>query len=129
MQKDSNQNQNTINSIVNFFFNLQFSMKLYHWNTLCFSRHKSSDSFLDKLLDITDKFVEVFIGRYKVRPMLSSINTDPNIINDERIVNLLTESRKFLEQFNDIIKDYELLTIRDDLLLEINQTLYLFTLR
>ena len=119
-------NQNIINSIVNFFFNLQFSMKLYHWNTTSYSRHKSSDSFMNKLLELTDKFVEVFIGRYNVKPLINSINTDDNIINDDGIVYLLTKSRTFLEELNDMIKDSELLNIRDELIAEINQTLYLF---
>ena len=119
--------QELINSIVNFFFNLQFSMKLYHWTTTSYSRHKTSDSFMDKLLETTDKFVEVFIGRYDVRPIINSINTDNKIINDVGIINLLKISRTYLEDLNNQIKDSELLNIRDELLAEINQTLYLFT--
>jgi len=104
-------------------------MKLYHWNTTSYSRHKSSDSFIDSFLDITDKFVEVFIGRYRAKPMLNSISTNINIINDICIVHLLTESVDYLEKLNEYIKDSELLNIRDELLALINQTIYLFNLK
>jgi len=121
--------QDSINNIVNFFFNLQFTMKLYHWNTTSYSRHKSSDSFIEKFMDITDRFVEVFIGRYKVKPLINNIITDVNIITDDGIIYLLNKSRDYLEKLNDTIKDSELLNIRDELLAEINQTLYLFTFK
>jgi hypothetical protein len=104
-------------------------MKLYHWNTTLYSRHKSSDNFIEKFIDITDRFVEVFIGRYKVKPLINNIITDVNIITDDGIIYLLNKSRDYLEKLNDTIKDSELLNIRDELLAEINQTLYLFTFK
>ena len=121
--------QDNINNIVNFFFNLQFTMKLYHWNTTSYARHKASDNFIEKFLEITDRFVEVYIGRYRVKPLFNNINTDIAIINDDGIIYLLNKSRDYLEKLNELIKDSELLNIRDELLAEINQTLYLFTFK
>jgi len=120
--------QDNINKIVSFFFKLQFTMKLYHWNTKSYSRHKSSDEFIEKLLEIVDRFVEVFMGRFNAKPIIDHINIDIGFINDDNIGRLLVKSREILEGFNNYIKDSELLNIRDELLAEINQTIYLFRL-
>ena len=36
-------------------------MKIYHWNTTSYPRHKASDDLGGKILELTDKFVEIFI--------------------------------------------------------------------
>ena len=79
-------------------------------------------------LEITDKFVEVFIGKYKVKPILSNITINQDFINDSNIKDLLKEARYELQNFNNLINDSELLNIRDELLAEVNKTLYLFRL-
>jgi len=118
-----------INEIVKFFFTLQLNIKLYHWNTTSFARHKASDEFGEKLLGLVDRFVEVFIGRYQAKPNLSNIKIDSAFLTDEGSENLLIKSRKYLEDLSNIIKDTDLLTIRDELLSEVNQTLYLYQLK
>lgn len=123
-----NNNQKLINDFTSFFFNLQITMKLYHWSTNFYAKHKASDDFMSKLLEITDKFVEVFIGRYKVKPIVSNITINQDFINDNNIKNLLKEARLELQNFNNLINDSELLNIRDELLAEVNKTLYLFRL-
>jgi hypothetical protein len=116
--------QEFINNIVKFFFTLQLINKVYHWNTTSYARHSASDKFNSNLLSLTDKFVEVFIGRYKIKPTVNTIKV--GLINDDDIVKLFESSRKYLENIE--ILDTELLNIRDELLAEINQTLYLFRL-
>jgi DNA-binding ferritin-like protein len=121
--------QDNINEIVKFFFTLQLNMKVYHWNTNSFSRHKASDQFGGKLGELVDQFVEVFIGRYMAKPSISKVIIDPNFLTDEGSENLLIKSRKYLEDLSILIKDTDLLTIRDELLSEVNQTLYLYQLK
>lgn len=121
--------QNNIDEIVKFFFTLQLNMKMYHWNTTSYARHKASDEFGGKLLGLTDKFVEIFIGRYKVKPVVSSIKIDYSFLSDDGSESLLLKSKKYLEELEILIKDSDLLTLRDELLGEINQTLYLYQLK
>ena len=121
--------QETINSTVKFFFTLQLNIKIYHWNTTSFARHKASDEFGGKLVPLVDKFVEVFIGRYKVKPSLSKISIESDFLTDDGSEKLLIKARTYLEFLNTIIKDADLLTIRDELLSEVNQTLYLYQLK
>ena len=45
--------------IVNLMLTLRNQVKIYHWETMQFSRHKSTDDLLEKLDDSIDKFVEV----------------------------------------------------------------------
>ena len=47
-----------ISEIVRFFFTLQLNIKMYHWNTTSYARHKATDDFGGKLLSLIDKFVE-----------------------------------------------------------------------
>jgi DNA-binding ferritin-like protein len=121
--------QENITEIVRFFFTLQLNMKIYHWNTKSFARHKASDEFGGKLLPLVDKFVEVFIGKYKVKPMPNTIKISEGFVTDDGSESLLEKAREYLEKLNSKINDSELLNIRDELLGEVNQTLYLYQLK
>ena len=121
--------QENISEIVRFFFTLQLNMKIYHWNTTSYSRHKASDEFGGKLLSLVDKFVEVFIGKYKVKPIPTTIKISEGFITDSGSESLLEKAREYLERLNSKISDSELLNIRDELLGEVNQTLYLYQLK
>jgi len=117
----------TISEYVRFFFTLQINIKLYHWNTTSFSRHKATDEFGEKLIGLIDKFVEVFIGRYKLKPSPCDIKIYKQYVTDSGSEELLKQSRDYLEKMQ--LKDSELLNIRDELLAEVNQTLYLYQLK
>ena len=121
--------QDSLNEIVKFFFTLQLLNKLYHWNTSSFARHKATDNFNDKLQDKIDKFVEVIIGKYKIKPVINSIKLDPSLLTDSGIEILFNQAKQYLESLNKIISDSEILNIRDEILADINVTLYLFGLK
>jgi len=122
--------QENINEFVRFFFTLQLNMKIYHWNTKSYARHKASDEFGEKLLPLVDKFVEVFIGKYKVKPIPTSpIKISEGFLTDIGSESLLEQTKEYLENLNSKFNDSELLNIRDELLGEINQTIYLYQLK
>ena len=121
--------QEKFNEIVHFFFTLQMLNKLYHWNTTSYSRHKATDRFNEKFLELVDKFIEVFIGTYKMKPMLDEIQINNNYLSDNGIIMLFIFTRKYLNTFDQYIQSTDLLNIRDELLGEVNQTLYLFNLK
>jgi hypothetical protein len=121
--------QENINEIVRFFFTLQLNIKLYHWNTNSYSRHKATDQLGQKILELSDKFVEVFIGKYKVKPMIHKIKIVNDFITDDGSEILLRKSAKYLEELHLKINDTELLNIRDEILGELQQTLYLYQLK
>lgn len=49
-------------TIVQVFFNMLLNIKLYHWETRIYARHKASCDLHSSLTDLTDKFIEVYMG-------------------------------------------------------------------
>jgi len=121
--------QETLNEIMKFFFSLQFINKMYHLNTTSYARHKASDQFDDELQKNIDKFAEVYIGRYNVKPTIRKLNFDLDFITEEGIVTLFKQCRSYLQNMERHVTDTDLLTIRDEIIININQTLYLFNLK
>ena len=122
-------NQNKINEIVKFFFTIQLILKQYHWSTTSFARHKASEQLLTNLDENVDKFIEIFIGRYNVKPEITSIKMEKTFLSDDGNMKLLLEACQYLERLNKIINDSDLLNIRDELIGNINQTIYLYNLK
>ena len=121
--------QENLNEIMKFLFTIQIINKLYHLNTSSFARHKAADAFDDSIQEHIDKFAETYIGRYKVKPVVTSIRIDQDFISDEGIERLFIQVRNYLQNLNKLFNDSDLLTIRDDLLADVNKTLYLFQLK
>ena len=117
--------------IISFFFDMQNNIKLYHWMTTSYARHKAADDLFSNLLEHSDKFMEVYIGKYG-RPVMPKTNISLQSLNDKNIVKFLDDKNKYLIQ--ELPKhlssdDTDLLNIRDELLATINQTKYLFALQ
>ena len=96
-----------------------------------FPRHKATDDLVSQLDTNIDKFVEVYIGKYG-RPSLKSASLKLRGFSDREAPQLLHEAAAWLS--NTLPKklkktDTELLNIRDEILADIEQALYLFTLR
>ena len=49
---------------INFFLGLQAQIKIMHWQTKGYSRHKAFDDTLGELYDLVDSFVEEAMGKY-----------------------------------------------------------------
>ncbi len=118
---------------VHFFFTLREQLKLYHWQTSSYARHKAVDDALKELDAHIDLFVEVYMGRYG-RPAVTRTTNTIQIKN-------LTErtAPKFLKDAVAYVQgpltrslkgtDTDLASIRDDILGNLHQLLYLFTLQ
>ena len=121
--------QENLNEITTFFFKLQLLNKVYHWKTTSYARHMATDRFNGSMPPIVDKFIEVFIGRYQLKPIVSQINLRPENLTDEGIRQYFIRAKEYLQELDKFLSDTDLLNIRDELLAEINQTLYLFELK
>lgn len=118
--------------IVNLMLTLRNQVKIYHWETKLYSRHKSTDDLVDKLDESIDKFVEVYIGKYG-KPSLNSKTGRITLrnFNDKEAPVLLKQAVDWMTyKLPQLLKktDTDLLNIRDEILAHLNQTLYLFTL-
>jgi hypothetical protein len=117
--------------ITEFIFSIQTNIKLYHWTTKSFARHKAADELVNKILELGDQFMEVYIGKHGRQTLKKPNNIKIMNLDDSSVIDYLDSSIKFLE--SDILKlikkqDTDLLNIRDEMLSTINQTKYLFTL-
>ena len=117
--------------IVNIMLTLRNQIKIYHWETMSFSRHKATDQLVEKLDDAIDTFVEVYIGKYG-RPNLTARTGRIQLRNykDEEAATLLKEGVDWMsEKLPKLLKpsDTDLLNIRDEILGHLNQTIYLFS--
>ena len=118
--------------VIHFFLQLRNTIKLYHWLTLSYPRHKATDQLVEDLDKNSDSFVEVYIGRYgREAKSRKDMNLKLPNLNEKDVVEYLKEARDWLTtDLPNLLKkeDTELLNLRDEVISNINQCLYLFTL-
>jgi hypothetical protein len=117
---------------VNFFFEMRGQIKLYHWQTHSFAQHKATDDLLDSLDKAIDEYVEVYMGHYG-RPKMTSRNNSYKLqnLNEKGMIKFLKDCIGYLQ--GPLVKklkatDTELVNLRDEMLADLNQVMYLFTL-
>lgn len=115
-----------------YFLLVTNKLKIYHWATKSYARHVASQALYESLSDNVDKFMETIQGMENKRliiPPNQSIQYKNE--NDKTIVTFLQNFANWLKDtlpttFNK--KETELSNIRDDMLTDVNKTLYLFSL-
>jgi hypothetical protein len=117
--------------LMEYFLGLLGQIKVFHWATQEYSKHKALDELHSKMQSLVDKFIEVFIGRYKKQP-LKNFKIEMTAHSD------LSKLDKFLEVERENIRKLhttsfknatELQNILDEMLLCINQSIYLCNLK
>lgn len=119
--------------IVHRFLTVQTQVKTFHWQTMSYSRHKSTDQLFSEMLELVDQFVETYMG------MDGGRRLDFRTPNDGKTIRLTNVSERgivqILRQFSSFLGKLEagltqdLLNIRDELMGVVHQTLYLLTLK
>lgn len=119
--------------IVRVFLEMLNMIKLYHWKTYSYSQHKATDELYSKMQDNVDRFVEVLLGKDNNRIQMLEKRIDLlDMQTKESFKKRLFTYRKFLIDMNiyfDESHDSDLLNIRDELLADLNQFLYLFSFK
>jgi DNA-binding ferritin-like protein len=118
---------------IHFFFSMRNQIKLYHWQTRLYSRHKATDDVITSLDEHIDQFVEVYMGKYGRAKMTGKTATiHVSNLSEKSIVTFIKKCIQML--LSDCVKglkenvDSDLFNIRDEMLADLNQLLYLFTL-
>jgi hypothetical protein len=118
---------------IHFFLQLRDQIKLYHWQTRIYARHIATDKMLEALEKSIDSFVEIYIGKYG-RPKITGKNAEIALHNlsEPGVVRVINAAIKYLQgTLTKSLKaavDSDLINIRDEMIGELNQLLYLFTL-
>ena len=118
---------------IHFLLTLRNQLKLYHWQTKIYARHIAVDKILTDLDTQIDSFVEIYIGKYG-RPKLTGAQATLKIHNltDAGAVALCKSAANHMQK--QLVKglkedDSDLINIRDEMLGQMHQLLYLFTLK
>ena len=125
-------------TIVPTFLHMLNTVKLYHWKTMSFSTHKATDELYGSLNEKLDKFVEVMLGKKELGGRSKLLNV-PMIklsmySNIEAFIKQIESYKSFLlalsndAVFSDLMNT-DLLAIRDEILADFNQFLYLASLK
>ena len=121
----------SLKEVIKHFLLFKNTLKMFHWRTKIYNKHKISDDLGKKLDGLIDKFVEVMIGSRKQRPECP-LDLKIKLITDEKIELYLETFRCWLsENLPDLLEDYEtdLMNIKDEMIAEINQGLYLIRMK
>ena len=120
-----------IASKIKFLMELQAQVKINHWQTKSFARHKAFDELHGELVDLTDTFAEAAMGKYS-RFKLENEDKTINIVNlsELDLKEMLQTSKEALIQWTSEFDstDTDLLNIRDEILGLLNKITYLLTL-
>ena len=118
---------------IRFFLHLRDQIKLYHWQTRVYARHIATDKMLEKLDKSIDSYVEIYIGKYG-RPKVNGKNALITLQNlsEAGATRMIVAAVKYLQgpltkTLNPV--DTDLMNIRDEIVGDLNQLLYLFTLK
>jgi hypothetical protein len=118
---------------IQFFFTMREQIKLYHWQTTVFSRHKATDEVLSALDSAIDVYVETYMGKYG-RPNITRTTNLVQIknMNEKSAIKFVKGCLAYLQ--GPLVKglkptDTDLFNVRDEMLGELNKLLYLFTLK
>jgi len=106
---------------IGMLFQSRDAMHIAHLQTTSFAEHKALNHYYDGILDLTDKFSEVYFGRNKRTEIII-----PESKNMEAISHL-KDMQKMIDGERENYSS-ELQNIMDEMLGLINQTLYLLTL-
>lgn len=120
------------NFIIEYFLEMLNMVKLYHWKTTSYAQHKATDNLYAELNENIDKFVEVLLGKDERR--IEMVGKKIRLIDPSDLKEFKEHILKFRAFLNDMDKvfkkksDSDILSVRDDLLIEINQFIYLLSL-
>ena len=96
------------------------NLKLFHWNTHSYSEHMASDELFEDLVKKTDKLVESLLQNRVTIKTSIKLNTDK-----KSFINKLNSFKKMMKT---VSLPEELYSLRDDILIDIDQFEYRLTL-
>ena len=127
--KGTRRNKTSGGDIVTSLLTIRNQVKLYHWQTGSFARHKATDDLTAALDTNIDAFVESYMGRYG-RPKVSGSIKLHNFSESAARAFVAQQTTYLTKVLPKKIKstDTDLLNLRDTILGDLTKVLYLFTL-
>ena len=118
------------------FLEMLIMVKLFHWKTTSYATHKATDDLYTKLNANIDSFIEILLGKSGSRIDLMS-NKQIKLVdlsNQESLKREVEYFKEYLVSLNDnkamqTMTNTDLFNIRDTILGDLNQFLYLLTFK
>lgn len=118
------------------FLEILMMVKLFHWKTTSYATHKATDELYTKLNGNIDSFIEILLGKSGSRIDLMSNKTIKlvDLSSQESLKNEVEAFKGYLVSLNDNkalsqMSNSDLFNIRDTILGDLNQFLYLLTFK
>ena len=111
-------------------------IKLYHWKTHSYATHKATDELSSKLHENVDSFIEVLLGKRGDRINLRHVK-HISLKDFDSVFDFKREMEKFKGYLVNLdnepalktMSNGDLYNIRDEMLANVNQFLYLLTFK
>jgi len=118
------------------FLEMLNTIKLYHWKTYSYPTHKATDDLYSKIGESTDKFIEILLGKAQNRINLLGCKTLRlrDMKSSDEFRKVINEYKSYLVGLNskkamNLMSNTDLFNIRDEILGDLNQFLYLSTFK
>ena len=142
-RKNGTRRSKSIHSMASFekdvtvrFLEILIMVKLYHWKTSSYATHKATDELYTILNANIDKFIEVLLGKAGNRINLMSKKTISliDLNSPERLRAQINSFKIYLVSITNspamrFMSNTDLFNIRDEILGNLNQFLYLLTFK
>ena len=122
-------------NIVCTFLEMLNMVKLHHWKTYSYSKHKATDELYSDLNSNVDAFIEVLLGkdgtprvnltRTKLLPLYDFSSIGPF----KQKIAQIKHSLEHMSKCPTLMNNSDILNIRDELLGNLNKFTYLLTLK
>ena len=118
------------------FLEMLMMIKLFHWKTTSFATHKATDELYTKLNTNMDAFIEILLGKSGSR--IDLLNNKQirliDLTNQDALKREVVAFKGYLVSLNDnkamlTMSNTDLFSIRDTILGDLNQLLYLLTFK
>jgi len=106
-------------------------IRLFHWKTTSYARHKATDEYMETVNPIIDNIIESLQGGREKRICDSFTSTYQNL-TEANVMSYLKNYRKWLEiNMPGLLykSESDILNLRDELLAALKRLIYLFTLK
>ena len=120
--------------LIRKMLSLTTMLRLYHWDTMSYATHKATGELYEKLDGKLDMLVELFVGKKdKVfdRRRFRTLHIE-NVTSNGKLRTHIQHFIKMLERMDshvDKTSDTDLLNLRDEIIADSNQFLYLLRLK
>lgn len=119
-------------SVITKLIQVQEQVRVLHWQTKIYSRHKAYGSFYNDLGEMIDELVEIYQGKYnrisfqqQTFDLIDIDNVKLSDMLDFTIETLYTELPSLIDQQ----RDTDILNLRDSIVGLLNRFKYILTLK